>query len=59
MGALCCCLSYRDSETNDPIMDAEARARAAEAAQRRQEQFENSAAGRAAKRQVERERQQA
>ncbi|KAL1526959.1 hypothetical protein AB1Y20_015648 [Prymnesium parvum] len=52
MGGVCCCLGGRESGS-DPILDAEARARAAEAAQRRQEQYENSAAGRAAKRAAE------
>lgn len=53
MGTVCCCLRDSDSDTNDPILDAQARARAAEAAQRRQQQYEQSAVGRAAKKAAE------
>ena len=53
--ALCCCLTGdRNSDSSDPILDAQARQRAADAAQRRQQQFESSAHGKAAKKQHER-----
>ena len=44
MGALMCCLQDRD-EASDPMLDAQARARAAEAAQNRLDTYANSAAG--------------
>ena len=44
MGQCLCCLGDREGD-RDPILDAEARARAAEAAQNRQESYANSAAG--------------
>ena len=47
MGCIESCLQGRDG-ARDPILDAEARARAAEAAQQRQDRFNNSSAGKAA-----------
>ncbi len=50
LAGLCgCCFSQRNIETN-PIMDAEAKKRAAEAAEQRYAKFESSAHGKAAKR---------
>ena len=42
-----CCLGQR--EPSDPLLDEQARQRAAEAAARRQEAYDRSAAGKAAK----------
>eukprot|EP00965_Chrysotila_dentata_P192047 6174938-Pleurochrysis_carterae.AAC.2 len=48
MGALCCCLPKEEVSSN-PMLDQEARMRAALAAESRLRSFENSAQGRAAK----------
>ena len=44
MGQCLCCFPSRDGD-RDPMLDAEARARAAEAAQSRHETYSNSAVG--------------
>ena len=43
-GCLTCCLQDRDGD-RDPILDAQARARAAEAAQMRQDDYSKSSVG--------------
>ncbi|KAL2318450.1 hypothetical protein Fmac_032326 [Flemingia macrophylla] len=50
MGLCCGCFGVdKRSKEEERLASEEARAKAAEAAQKRQEQFENSAAGRAAR----------
>jgi len=43
------CWCFARQESSDPMLDREARARAAEAAEQRLQSYEQSAAGRAAK----------
>ncbi|KAJ8638283.1 hypothetical protein MRB53_012550 [Persea americana] len=62
MGFAICCPCFGPSKEQrreeDRLASEQARARAAEAAQKRQEQFEKSAAGRAARAQLEAEKKQ-
>ena len=48
----------RATDDRDPMLDAQARARAAEAAEARQARFDQSAQGKAAKKQAAREKAQ-
>ena len=59
MGNCLDCLRGDRSPSSNPILDAEARARAAEAAAARQAKFDGSAQGKAAKKQAERDKRQA
>ena len=52
-GACSCCFGSRDEDASDPILNSQARARAAEAAEARQAAYDNSAQGRAAKKSAE------
>jgi len=59
MGATCSCLEcFQRDAASDPILDAEARARAAEAAARRQEAYDKSPHGKAAKKSVAKDKAQ-
>ncbi|XP_074264094.1 uncharacterized protein LOC141586693 [Silene latifolia] len=61
MGGVCSCFDGQTREEKreqDRLASAEARSKAADAAQRRQEEFEKSAIGRAVRAQVAKEKQQ-
>lgn len=56
MGALCCCLPRTDDDPRDPLLDREARARAAEAAQARLDQYNETPAAKRAQKAAAREK---